>query len=160
MTATLNLNTIRQRASKFAKNFEGVTSEKQRDQDFMREFCAIFGINPSRIDWQHSVKEHTKAQNQWIDGVLRGALLIEMKSAGKDMDKAYQQASRYVSMMHEKDLPDYILVSNFSNLHLYNRKTGAPRIELKLADLPQQIEPFLFLANYEAIITEQQVHIN
>ena len=106
MTATLNLNTIRQRASKFAKDFEGVTSEKQRDQDFMRGFCTIFGINPSRIDWQYKVKESNKGQAQWIDGVLRGALLIEMKSAGKDLDDAYIQASRYVSVMHEKDLPD------------------------------------------------------
>ncbi len=89
MTATLNISTIRQRASKFARNFEGVTSEKQRDQDFMREFCAIFGISPSRIDWQYKVKESNKGQAQWIDGVLRGALLIEMKSAGKDLDDAY-----------------------------------------------------------------------
>jgi hypothetical protein len=160
MTATLNINTLRQRASRFAKNFEGVTSEKQRDQDFMREFCAIFGISPSRIDWQYQVKESNKSQAQWIDGVLRGALLIEMKSAGKDLDSAYRQASRYVSMMNEKDLPDFILVSDFANLHLYNRKTGAPRIDIKLADLPQRIEAFLFLAGYEAIAIEQQAHIN
>jgi len=56
--------------------------------------------------------------------------------------------------------PDYILISDFANLHLYNRITGAPRLELKLTDLPQQIEPFLFLANYETIAIEQQVHIN
>jgi len=36
--------------------------------------------------------------------------------------------------MNEKDLPDYILVSDFATLHLYNRKTGAPRINIKLAD--------------------------
>ncbi len=52
MSVTLNLNTIRQRASAFSKAFEGVTSEKERDQDFMRDFCKIFGINPNRIDWQ------------------------------------------------------------------------------------------------------------
>ena len=92
--------------------------------------------------------------------MLRGALLIEMKSAGKDLDDAYIQASRYVSLMNEKDLPDFILVSDFANLHLYNRKTGAPRIEIKLADLPQQIEAFLFLAGFEAIAIEQQAHIN
>ncbi len=42
-------------------------------------------------------------------------------------------------MMNEKDLPDFILVSDFANLHLYNRKTGASRIDIKLADLPQDI---------------------
>ncbi len=164
MAVTVNFNTLRQRASQFAKDFEGVKSEKERDQDFMRGFCKIFGINPNRIDWQYKVKETDKAGKKstttFIDGVLRGMLLIEMKSAGKDLDDAYLQASRYASLMNEQDRPDYILVSDFANLHLYNRLTGAPRIELKLADLPQQIEPFLFLANYETIAIEQQVHIN
>ena len=145
MAVTVNFNTIRQRASQFAKKFEGVKSEKSRDQDFMRGFCALFGINPSRIDWQFPLKEINKVTKKtstiWADGFLRGTLLIEMKSAGKDLDEAYKQASAYVHLMNEKDLPDYILVSDFANLHLYNRKTGAPRIELKLADLPQQITP-------------------
>ncbi len=160
MTATLDLNSIRQRASKFAKDFEGVTSEKRRDQDFMREFCGIFGISPNRIDWQYQVKENNKSQAKWIDGLLRGFLLIEMKSAGKDLDEAYRQASRYVSFLPDKDLPDYILVSDFTNLHLYDRKTGVPRLEIKLADLPQHLGPFLFLAGYETIALEQQAHIN
>ena len=164
MAVTINFNTLRQRASQFAKDFEGVTSEKKSDQDFMRGFCAIFGINPNRIDWQYPLKEFNKVSKKsstiWADGVLRGALLIEMKSAGKDLDEAYIQASGYVSLMNDKDRPDYILVSDFANLHLYNRITGARRLELKLNDLPQQIEPFLFLANYEIIAIEQQVHIN
>ena len=164
MTLALSINTIRQLASAFSKEFEGVTSEKERDQDFMRGFCAIFGINPNRIDWQYPLKELNKVSKKsstiWADGVLRGTLLIEMKSAGKDLEEAYIQASGYVSLMNDKDRPDYILVSDFANLHLYNRITGAPRLELKLTDLPQQIEPFLFLANYETIAIEQQVHIN
>ena len=57
MSVTLNLNTIRQRASAFSKAFEGITSEKESDQDFMRGFCKTFGINPNRIDWQYKVKE-------------------------------------------------------------------------------------------------------
>ncbi len=159
MAVTINFNTLRQRASQFAKDFEAVTSENKSDQDFMRGFCAIFGINPNRIDWQYKVKDTDKASKKstttFIDGVLRGMMLMEMKSAGKDLDDAYLQASRYASLMNEQDRPDYILVSDFANLHLYNRLTGAPRLELKLADLAQQIEPFLFLANYETIAIEQ-----
>lgn len=41
----INLDTLRIRAAKFAKNFENIKSEKQNDQDFMREFCAIFDIS-------------------------------------------------------------------------------------------------------------------
>ena len=47
MAVTINFNTLRQRASQFTKDFEGVTSEKKSDQDFMRFFLAIFGINPN-----------------------------------------------------------------------------------------------------------------
>ncbi|MGR8934278.1 MAG: DNA methyltransferase, partial [Gammaproteobacteria bacterium] len=158
MTATLSIDAIRKRAAKFAKEFEGVTSEKKRDQDFMRGFCSVFGITPTRIEWQYTVKNNK--QTEWIDGLLRGMLLIEMKSAGKNMDEAYRQASRYVSLLHDKDLPDYVLVSDFASLHLYNRKTGVPRIEIKLADLPQNIEPFLFLADYETVAVEAEQAAN
>lgn len=159
MTAKLNIDTIRQRAAAFAKKFEGVTSEKKHDQNFMRGFCHVFGILETRIDWQYDVKNKNKKSN-WIDGLLRGNLLFEIKSAGKNMDEAYDQASGYISLMADKDLPDYVLISDFVHLHLYNRKTGAPRIEMTLADFPQKIEPFLFLANYENIIIEQQEKIN
>jgi len=160
MTATLNVTTLRQRATKFAKEFANISAEKQHDQRFMQHFCAIFGISPWRIDYQYPVKLSHKGQTVWIDGLLRGSLLIEMKTAGKDMDEAYRQASRYLSLLPDKDLPEYILVSDFKTLHLYNRSTGAARTEIALADLPQHIEAFLFLTGYEHTAIEQQARIN
>jgi hypothetical protein len=160
MTANLNITALRQRATKFAKEFANISAEKQHDQRFMQHFCAIFGISPWRIDYQYPVKLSHKGQTIWIDGLLRGSLLIEMKTAGKDMDEAYRQASRYVSLLPDKDLPEYILVSDFKTLHLYNRNTGAARTEIQLADLPQHIEAFLFLTGYEHTAIEQQARIN
>jgi hypothetical protein len=37
MTEKVSVDTQRARAAKFAKEFENVKSEKQNDQDFMRE---------------------------------------------------------------------------------------------------------------------------
>ena len=54
---TLNFDNLRTRATKFAKAFESVTSEKQNDQDFMREFCAIFDISSRSIEWQYDVQK-------------------------------------------------------------------------------------------------------
>ena len=157
---TLNFDTLRTRATKFAKTFESVTSEKQNDQDFMREFCAIFDISSRSIEWQYDVQKDKKSAKKWIDWLSPSSLLFEMKSAGLNLDEAYKQAVGYVPMIKEAHRPDYILVSDFANLHLYNRVTGAPRVEIKLADLPQQIEHFAFLAGYEKIAIENQAKIN
>jgi hypothetical protein len=158
MSTSLTIDTLRNRAAAFAKKFAHITAEKQHDQDFMREFYAIFGVTSQRIEWQYPVKANKSTL--WIDGLITGILLIEMKSAGKNLDEAYQQAAGYIGLIKPNHQPDYVLVSDFANLHLYNRVTGEPRIAIKLADLPQYIEPFLFLAGYEKLAIEKQERIN
>ncbi|MEN9848465.1 MAG: putative adenine-specific methylase, partial [Pseudomonadota bacterium] len=155
----IEIETLRKRAIKFAKDFEQTTSEKRNDQNFMRGLlCDIFEISSNRIEWQYPVKEHKTTR--FIDGLLLGTLLIEMKTAGKDLDEAYLQAINYVSLIEEKHRPHYILVSDFQNLHLYDRLTGEPRVEIKLAELPQQIEFFRFLEGYQIAAIKKQEHIN
>ncbi len=156
----LPIEILRKRATKFVKTFEKVTSEKRNDQSFMRSFlCDIFGISSSRIEWQYPVKDDKATR--YIDGFLVGTLLIEMKTAGKDLEEAYLQAVHYVSLIKkEEHRPQYILISDFQNLHLYNRLTGEPRVELKLAELPQQIELFRFLEGYQIEAIRKQERIN
>ena len=74
---TINIDTLRKHATQFAKRFENTTSEKSNDQDFMRGFCAIFGISSRRIEWQYPVKDGKSTR--FIDGLLVGKLLIEMQ---------------------------------------------------------------------------------
>lgn len=50
MAITLTIDAIRKRAAKFAKSYENIKSEKQHDQNFMRDFCEVFGINNRRIE--------------------------------------------------------------------------------------------------------------
>ncbi|MEN9460323.1 MAG: putative adenine-specific methylase, partial [Pseudomonadota bacterium] len=77
----ITIETLRKRAIKFAKDFEQTTSEKRNDQNFMRGLlCGIFEISSNRIEWQYPVKEHKTTR--FIDGLLLGTLLIEMKTAG------------------------------------------------------------------------------
>lgn len=157
---TLNFDTLRARAAQFAKNFEKVTSEKKNDQDFMREFCSIFDISSRSVEWQYDVQENKKSPKKWIDGLIPNTLLFEIKSAGVNLDDAYKQAAAYVPMIKDAHRPDYILVSDFANLHLYNRVSGAPRIEIKLSELAQHIEHFAFLNGYEKTAIEKQIKIN
>lgn len=151
MPTKLSIDAIRTRAAKLAKDFQGVTSEKQRDQDFMREFCHVFGINPNRMQWQFKLKDGKTTQ--WADGVLPGMALFEIKSAGEDLDDAYDQAARYVARMQDADVPQLIIVSDFANIHVYH---GPKRTDIRLADLPNQLEALLPLAGYEAIAVKRQ----
>ncbi|MEJ7673591.1 MAG: type IIL restriction-modification enzyme MmeI [Chitinophagaceae bacterium] len=59
-------------------------------------------------------------QESFIDLLWKGAILIEHKSRGKDLSKAYQQAKDYFPGLKEKELPRYILVSDFERFNLYD----------------------------------------
>lgn len=160
MTATLNINTIRKRAAAFAKDFAGTTYESGFDQKFVNRLCWVFGISDYRlVDFQTRVKKLGEKDGR-IDAFLPGKLLVEMKSGNKDLDKAYVQATEYLPGLKDEELPRYILVSDFANLHLYDQQTKAPRLEIKLADFPQNVEPFLFLADYEAIAVQEELAAN
>lgn len=160
MTATLNINTIRKRAAEFAKDFVAVTYESGFDQKFVNRLCWVFGISDYRLlDFQTRVKKLGN-KNGRIDAFLPGKLLVEMKSGSKNLDEAYIQATEYLPGLKDEELPRYILVSDFANLHLYDLHTKAPRLEIKLEDFPQTVEPFLFLADYEAIAVQAEQEAN
>lgn len=160
MTATLTINAIRDRAAKFVKEFSGITYESGFDQKFVNQLCWVFGISNYRlVDFQTRVKK-LGGKNGRIDAFLPGKLLVEMKSGNQDLDKAYVQATEYLPGIKAEELPRYILVSDFATLHLYDQETKVPRLEIKLADFPQHIEPFLFLADYEAIAVQKEQAAN
>ncbi len=160
MTATLNIDTIRSRAAAFAKEFASVTYESGYDQKFVNRLCWVFNITDHRlVDFQTRVKKLGGRAGR-IDALLPGKLLVEMKSGNKDLDKAFVQATEYFPGLKDEEMPRYVLVSDFANLHLYNLETKAPRLDIKLADFPQNIEPFLFLADYEAIAVEEEQKAN
>lgn len=149
MTAKLSITEIRRRAARFTQDFKKSDYEMGEAQNFIRELCEVFGIRPLRIvNFEHRVKKLGGRKGR-IDGLLPGKLLIEMKSRGEDMEKAYLQATEYLPGLKDEELPQYVLVSDFANLHLYDRVAGGEPLRIKLEDLSQHLDPFLFLADYE-----------
>ena len=53
-------------------------------------------------------------------------LLVEHKSRGKDLDKAYTQTLDYFPGIKERDLPKYVLVSDFARFRLYGLDPPSP----------------------------------
>lgn len=82
-----------------------------------------------------------------IDAFWKGVLLIEHKSAGSDLDRAFGQATDYSDGIAERDLPNYILVSDFARFRLYDLEADQ-HWEFRLKDLHKHVKRFGFIAGY------------
>jgi len=155
----LSWNEIRNRAHEFSKRWENETSEDAEAKSFWSEFFSVFGIDRKRVaSFEEPVKKLGDKQG-YIDLFWKGMLLVEHKSRGKDLDKAYIQALDYFPGIKERDLPSYVLVSDFARFRLYDLEQHS-EIEFKLTDLHKRIKHFAFIAGYRTQTIEAQNPVN
>ena len=155
----LSWNEIRNRAHEFSKRWENETSEDAEAKPFWTEFFNVFGIDRKRVaSFEEPVKKLGDKQG-YIDLFWKGMLLVEHKSRGKDLDKAYTQALDYFPGIKERDLPKYVLVSDFARFRLYDLEEGTQQ-EFKLADLHKRIKHFAFIAGYRTQTIAPQNPVN
>ncbi|MCB8944122.1 MAG: class I SAM-dependent DNA methyltransferase [Ardenticatenaceae bacterium] len=139
---------IRDRALAFAKDWQNVAREKAESQTFWNEFFNIFGLTRRRVaSFEEPVKKLGKNRGS-IDLFWKGTLLVEHKSKGKDLDKAYSQALDYFPGISEQELPQYVLVSDFANFRLYDLDSSE-QTDFALIDLPDKIHLFGFISGYK-----------
>src|ERR1035437_217304 len=95
----LSWNEIRNRAHEFSRRWDGEASERAEAQSFWQEFFAVFGIDRKRVAVFEKHVQLSRAGEKLktgrIDAFWKGVLLIEHKSAGQDLDRAYAQAIDY-----------------------------------------------------------------
>ena len=158
----LSWNEIKTRAIAFSKDWSAETSERAESQSFWNAFFHIFGIERRRVasfEQQVRITRAGHVKNGSIDGFWKGVLLIEHKSAGKNLDRAFAQAVDYFDGLPERDLPRYVLVSDFARLRLCDFETGA-ETEFALKDLHKHIRRFGFIAGYQAQVIKPQDPVN
>ena len=137
----LSWNEIKDRALKFSKEWADAAREEADAKSFLEEFFNVFGISRKRVGtFEHRVKKMDDSDG-YIDMLWKGTILIEMKSRGKNLDRAYQQAIEYTHGLEQHELPKYILVSDFENFHLYDLEDKS-LIEFKLNDLINNVQHF------------------
>lgn len=91
----LSWNEIKARALAFSKEWQHETSEHAEAKPFWEKFFYVFGIERRRLaQFEASVKKAGNKQG-FIDLFWPGNMIIEHKSRGKDLDKAFQQAVDY-----------------------------------------------------------------
>ena len=153
MDKSLSLNEIRTRATQFVIDWRDAKGdEKQEDQSFIRELLNVFGVSESRAAlYQKRVQRSSTGNQGYIDALIPGLVLIEMKSVGKNLGLAEIQALDYIQHLEEAEVPRYVLSSDFKRfrlLDLHGQK-GKDTSEFLLEELPKNIETLGFLAGYE-----------
>ncbi len=155
----LSWNEIKSRAIKFSKEWESATKENAESQSFWIEFFNVFGISQRRVStFEHAVKKIGNKKGR-IDLFWKGRLIIEQKSKGRNLDKAFQQAIDYFPGLQEEELPKYILVSDFENFRLYDLDENTKHNFL-LTELHKNIKLFGFIAGYQKIVIREEDPIN
>ena len=151
----LSWNEIKSRAVEFSKKWEDETSEDAEAQTFWNGFFEVFGIERKRVAAFEAFVKKLGDKEGFIDLFWPGTLIVEHKSKGKDLTKAYEQALDYFHGLKEVELPKYVLVSDFSNFRLYDLETGK-QSEFELKDLQKHVELFGFIAGYQKQEIRQQ----
>ena len=155
----LSWNEIKDRALKFSKEWEAETSEDAEAKSFWDDFFHVFGISRRRVaSFEQQVKKIDNKQG-YIDLLWKGMILVEHKSRGRDLDRAYQQAKDYFPGLTEKELPRYILVSDFARFRLHDLETGAQH-EFQLEDFVSNVHHFGFIAGYQKRTYKEQDPVN
>ena len=147
----LSLNEIRSRAFEFAKEYGGDASEDAEAKSFWDDFFVVFGMRRRRLATFEEPVTKATGNGGFIDLLWKGTLLVEHKSRGKDLDRAKGQAFDYFSGLKDRDLPRYVIVSDFARIRLYDLEDGeGVHVEFKLDDLPKHIDQFGFISGYKA----------
>lgn len=153
MGKNLAINEIRSRCAQFVLEWRDANGdEKQEAQSFVRDLLMAYGISETKAAlYEKRVKRSSTGNQGYIDALVPGLLLIEMKSAGRPLAIAESQALDYLQNLEDAEMPQYVLTSNFKIFRLLDLKApkGSDVVEFNLEDLPSKAETLAFLAGYQ-----------
>lgn len=160
---SLSWNEIRHNAIRFAREWEGATSESADKQTFWNEFFAVFGIPRKTVASFEVPVLKTSGNFGKIDMLWKGVLLVEHKSAGEDLGEAKTQAFDYLQALgtegRHRDVPRYVVVSDFARIVLRGLEEGTC-LTFPLTDLHRHIHAFAFIPGYQQHKFKEEDPIN
>ena len=140
----LSWNEVRVRAAAFADKWREAAYEKGETQSFYNDFFQIFGVERRAVARYEAHVAKLDDRRGFIDLFWPGVLIVEQKSAGRDLARAYEQAGDYADALPENQRPRYILVSDFQTFELHDLDERQVAT-FPLADLPAHVEKFGFI---------------
>ncbi len=151
----LSWNEIRTRAAVFSEEWREASYEKGETQSFYNDFFDVFGVRRQSVARYELHVAKLDNRSGFIDLFWPGVLIVEQKSAGRDLNKAYEQAGEYFDALPERERPRYILVSDFQNFELHDL-AGRESISFPLSDLPENVQAFGFILGLERRVFRDQ----
>jgi len=158
-TVRLSWNEIRARAAGFATEFADATHEKGETQTFYNEFFRIFGMKRRSVAAYERRVDKLSGNTGFIDLFWPQVLLVEQKSAGRDLTVARVQAEDYFLGLKENERPRFILACDFQTFDLYDLSERT-RFSFRLADLPDHVERFGFIMGVQKVAFKDQDPVN
>ncbi|MCY4174306.1 MAG: N-6 DNA methylase [Cyanobacteria bacterium MAG CAR3_bin_5] len=155
----LSWNEVRARAAVFAEEWQAAAYEKGETQSFYNAFFRVFGVKRRSVARYEAHVAKLGNRSGFIDLFWPGVLLVEQKSAGRDLGKAYEQAGEYFDALPERERPRYILVSDFQTFHLHDLEEG-DTVTFPLAELPDYVEAFGFILGVQRRAFRDQDPVN
>ena len=140
----LSWNEVRARAAAFADEWRDAAYEKGETQSFFNAFFDVFGVRRRNVARYEAHVAKLNNRSGFIDLFWPGVLLVEQKSAGRDLKAAYEQAGEYFDALPERDRPRFILVSDFQTFELHDLDEREV-VAFPLSDLPAHVEAFGFI---------------
>lgn len=126
--------------------------EKQQAQGFVRELLQVFGISDRAAAlYEKRAKRATTGKQGYIDALMSGTAIFEMKSAGADLVTAERQALDYIESLTESEKPHTVICSDFKSFRVLDLMAphGEDVLEFPLDSLPTHVEDLMFLAGYQ-----------
>ena len=135
---------MRARAAEFAREWSDAHYEKGETQSFYNDFFGIFGIKRRSVAVYEKRVERLDNSTGFIDLFMPKVLLVEQKSAGRDLARAHIQAQDYFLAIPEVERPRYILACDFQTFDLKDLDAG-DTLSFPLRELPEHVGKFGFL---------------
>ena len=151
----LSWNEIKDRALHFSKEWADTIREEADAKPFLVEFFNVFGISSKKVaTFEYKVKKLDESEG-YIDLLWKATIIIEMKSRGKNLDKALIQVKDYLYGLKQHELPKYILTSDFDNFRLYDLEEEKT-VEFKLNELVHNVQHFGYILGYQKKVYKEQ----
>ena len=126
---------------------------------FWDEFFDVFGIKRRKVATFVKRVKKINSKDGYIDLLWKGTLLIEHKSRGKSLVKAFHQAKDYFPGLSPDEEPRYILLCDFWHFELHDLDEDKVH-RFTLAELDQNLRLFYFIAGYRKQRIREEEAIN
>ena len=143
----LSQKEMKSRAEQFVRDFRGAKKENAETQTFYNEFFHIFGKRRRDVAvYERSVKKlgSDNTSPNRIDLLWPKVLLVEQKSAGKNLAIADKQALDYYLSLDDTLRPRYVMSCNFETIHLIDLEKNTDWT-FQVSELPENISLFNFM---------------